>query len=322
MRKTVFVSSTFRDLAEHRRAVWDLLETLDVNIRGMEAFGARTEGPLETCLAEVEQSDIYIGLIGFRLGSVDAGSGMSFTQREYERARELGREILIYLRDDDATIRRSDIDLDPKPREKLESFKRTLRDNHTVDTFDSPADLITKLRRDLQRYVLPKKEEKAGDEFEQAKVVAQRFFLLPKSLSGSAIRLDLKFKGKPFAASRSLCQAFNLPYGGTIGTPVEIVRPAGEPFGGFKELFAAGKRADELLPHQGAESLGIYARLQFSPDDTPRSRARFFGEYVYMDPEPEDEDPFAEWRPGEGRIILLFSKLAGEDDTQRGVVAS
>ena len=137
MRKTVFVSSTFRDLAEHRRAVWDLLGTFDVNVRGMEAFGARSEAPLETCLAEVEQSDVYIGLVGFRLGSIDDSSGKSFTQREYERARELNLQILIYLRDEDGTLRLSDIDLDTAPREKLASFKRTLRENHTVDTFDA-----------------------------------------------------------------------------------------------------------------------------------------------------------------------------------------
>ena len=48
MKKTVFISSTFEDLAEHRRAIWDLLEEFDVRIRGMEKFGARKESPLET----------------------------------------------------------------------------------------------------------------------------------------------------------------------------------------------------------------------------------------------------------------------------------
>src|SRR3989304_7664596 len=47
MRKTIFVSSTFRDLASHRKAVWGLLEEFDVSVRGMEEFGARTETPLD-----------------------------------------------------------------------------------------------------------------------------------------------------------------------------------------------------------------------------------------------------------------------------------
>src|SRR5437867_1850774 len=136
MRKTIFVSSTFRDLSEHRRAVWDLLRTFDVNVRGMEAFGARTQAPLATCLAEVEQSNVYLGIIGLRLGSIDETSGKSFTQVEYERARALNLEILIYLRDGKALFRLDEIDFEEAPREKLASFKRTLRENHTVDTFD------------------------------------------------------------------------------------------------------------------------------------------------------------------------------------------
>ena len=35
MKRTVFISSTFINLKEHRRRVWDLLDTYDVNIRGM-----------------------------------------------------------------------------------------------------------------------------------------------------------------------------------------------------------------------------------------------------------------------------------------------
>jgi hypothetical protein len=43
MNKTVFISSTYDDLKEYRRAVWELLEKFDVNVRGMEQFGARKE---------------------------------------------------------------------------------------------------------------------------------------------------------------------------------------------------------------------------------------------------------------------------------------
>ena len=39
-------------------------------------------------------------MIAFRLGSIDEASGKSFTQEEYERAHELGKEILIYIADE------------------------------------------------------------------------------------------------------------------------------------------------------------------------------------------------------------------------------
>jgi hypothetical protein len=101
--KTAFISSTYRDLAEHRREVWDALKHFDVSVRGMEEFGARTTGPLETCLAEVEQSDVYVGIIAYRFGSIDPETKKPFTVLEYEKALEQQKEILIYIADDEST---------------------------------------------------------------------------------------------------------------------------------------------------------------------------------------------------------------------------
>lgn len=100
MQHTIFVSSTFVDLQSHRKAVWDTLAEFDVAVRGMEQFGARTETPLQTCLFEVDQADIYVGIIAFRLGSIESQSGKSYTQLEYERALTRSKEILIYLVDE------------------------------------------------------------------------------------------------------------------------------------------------------------------------------------------------------------------------------
>ena len=80
MKKTVFISSTYEDLKQHRAKLWDTISQYDVDIRGMEQFGARKSTPLETCLAEVEQLNIYIGIVALRLGSIDEKSGKSFTQ--------------------------------------------------------------------------------------------------------------------------------------------------------------------------------------------------------------------------------------------------
>lgn len=63
MNRSVFVSSTYEDLKEHRKAVWDLLGCYDVRVRGMERFGARTNDALSTCLTECEQSDVYVGIV-------------------------------------------------------------------------------------------------------------------------------------------------------------------------------------------------------------------------------------------------------------------
>lgn len=158
MPSTVFVSSTFVDLQSHRKATWEALQAFDVNVRGMEQFGARTETPLQTCIAEVEQSDIYVGIIGFRLGSIEPTSGKSYTQLEYERALALSKYILVYLIDEqNAKIPRRSIDVG-ESLERLDVFKKILRERHTIDTFVDEADLVTKLSRDLQRHALLRAE--------------------------------------------------------------------------------------------------------------------------------------------------------------------
>ena len=121
MNKTVFISSTFIDLKEERKGIWELLKKYDVLVRGMEQFGARKEDSLTTCITEVEQADIYVGIIGYRLGTIDKKSGKSYTQLEYDKANELGKEILIYLIDDELSkISPKYIEFDKIP--KLNSF--------------------------------------------------------------------------------------------------------------------------------------------------------------------------------------------------------
>src|SRR5260370_32678121 len=158
--KTVFISSPYKDLRDHRRQVWDALKQFDVAVRGMEEFGARTATPLETCLAEVEQSDVYVGIIAYRLGSIDPDTKKPFTVLEYEEAVEQKKEILIYIVDDDvAFFPRSLMDDDTLTRERLAAFKGKLRERHTVVTFSTPQDLVEKLSRDFKKQFPPKQQE-------------------------------------------------------------------------------------------------------------------------------------------------------------------
>lgn len=142
MNKIVFLSSTYTDLVEHRKMLWDLLESYDVKVKGMEKFGARREAPLDVCLQEVEESDIYIGIIGMRYGFVDEATGKSYTQLEYEKACELSKEIQIYIIDKEkAVIPVKDVDC--KNYEKLEQFKSLIL-KHTVAFFTDQASLKEK----------------------------------------------------------------------------------------------------------------------------------------------------------------------------------
>jgi len=86
MKKTIFISSTFKDLEVYRKQVWHVLQKHDVIVTGMEQFGARKSNPLDTCIVEVMKADVYIGIIGMVYGSIDKNTGKSYTQLEYEAA--------------------------------------------------------------------------------------------------------------------------------------------------------------------------------------------------------------------------------------------
>ena len=309
--KTVFISSTYEDLVEHRGAVWQVLEEFDVAIRGMEQFGARTEAPLQTCLAAVEQSDVYVGIVAFRIGSIDTPSGKSLTQLEYEHALHLEREILIYLADEQvAKVRYTDIDVDPVHREKLKAFKTVLQERHTVSTFSTPDDLAEKLRRDFERYFDPREAEpeEPREEFELTLKVVRRFLLMPKSMAAREVLLRVSIVGEPYPASRSLCKAFNLTYGSTIGVNIKVVKPDSGEMRDFTELYAAGARAEQLLALRSKMGeIDLYARLQFAEEDVRSVYGRFFGYSGYYDG-TDDSDPNEYYVPAEGKVILLFSK--------------
>jgi hypothetical protein len=62
MKPKVFISSTYEDLKEYRKEIWDKLSS-EIEISGMEKFGARPEKPLDVCLEEVARCELFINEI-------------------------------------------------------------------------------------------------------------------------------------------------------------------------------------------------------------------------------------------------------------------
>lgn len=153
--KKIFVSSTYTDLIQHRKNVWQLLKNYDVEITGMEEFGARTSAPLETCINYAKECDIYLGIISMRYGSIDKNSGKSFTQIEYETALKNRKEILIYLFDEFNGLTRIG-NIDFENYKKLDSFKTLLKRRHTVDSFVNEKELVKKINKRISELILRK----------------------------------------------------------------------------------------------------------------------------------------------------------------------
>jgi hypothetical protein len=230
-------------------------------------------------------SDIYIGIIAFRIGSVEKNSGKSYTQLEYERAYERNKEILIYMIDENnARVLARFIDKDER-RDKLDAFKRLLKERHTVATYRSPDDLTEKLGRDFRKLLQSKNviTQENLDEFEKASEIMRRFLLVPNEISGKEVRLKIKMRDTVYPASKEVCNSFNLIFGSTVGVRVEVLQPHGIS-GGLDTLYFTAKQIDEMSPCREDEEQEIYAKLQFTAARIDRVRARFCREIEYRLP--------------------------------------
>ena len=78
----VLIFSTYTDLIEERQSAVEAILKADHIPAGMELFKAGKE-QLETVQKWIDESDIYVLILGKRYGSIETKSGLSYTEIEY-----------------------------------------------------------------------------------------------------------------------------------------------------------------------------------------------------------------------------------------------
>lgn len=81
----VFVSSTYLDLIEERQAAVEAILDAGHIPAGMELFKAG-RSQMETIRRWIDESDVYMLVLGGRYGSIEEESGLSYTELEYNYA--------------------------------------------------------------------------------------------------------------------------------------------------------------------------------------------------------------------------------------------
>ncbi|MED2615405.1 hypothetical protein COF41_29865 [Bacillus toyonensis] len=87
----VFISSTFTDLEEERQTAVQAVLNAGHIPAGMELFKAADISQKETIKKWIEESDVYMLILGGRYGSIDEETGKSYTHWEYDYAKQLGK---------------------------------------------------------------------------------------------------------------------------------------------------------------------------------------------------------------------------------------
>jgi DNA-binding NarL/FixJ family response regulator len=162
MPPSLFISSTFSDLERHRSLVRDAVARLEFGSKAMELFGALPNTPKEECLRLVRSAQAYVGIFAMRYGHIDAATGKSLTQLEYEEAQTVRLPTLVYLMNEDLhPVLPKHVETGPSA-EKLSTFKAKLKQAHVVSFFSSPEDLAAKVTQDVVR-LLGGAKTQAGD---------------------------------------------------------------------------------------------------------------------------------------------------------------
>lgn len=87
-RLQVFISSTFTDLVAERQAAVSAVLKAGHIPAGMELFTAGDKSQMATIKQWIDDSDVYMLILGGRYGSIEPTSGLSYTELEYDYATE------------------------------------------------------------------------------------------------------------------------------------------------------------------------------------------------------------------------------------------
>jgi Domain of unknown function (DUF4062) len=93
--RRAFISSVMADMAEERQAVAAGVRAAGLRAILFEEFGGRDADPEEAYLAEVEEADIYVGILGRRYGK-PLKSRYSATHTEYLHAEKHGLRMAVW----------------------------------------------------------------------------------------------------------------------------------------------------------------------------------------------------------------------------------
>lgn len=150
----VMISSTARDLPVHRKQVQDACVRAGCDYVWMETLPAADADAVEVSMQMVDDADFYVGIFAHRYGYVPAGSKISVTEMEYDRAVKNGIPRLLFFIDDAHPITIEMVENgDGAP--KLKAFKERIGVERVGAFFKSAEELRTLVLHALQTAAPP-----------------------------------------------------------------------------------------------------------------------------------------------------------------------
>jgi Domain of unknown function (DUF4062) len=140
----VFISSTFADLKQERQAAVEAILTAGHIPAGMELFTAGDESQMNVIKRWIDESDVYLLILGGRYGSIEPTTEKSYTHLEYEYAVEKQKPLFAVVIDEEYLEQKlKQYGFEVIERERQESLKnfRTYVLTRMVRFFSDPRDI-------------------------------------------------------------------------------------------------------------------------------------------------------------------------------------
>ena len=224
---TVYLSSTYEDLKEYRRVVFDALRKSSYQVVAMEDFAATDRRPLDKCLQCIDEADIYIGIFAFRYGYIPSAEhgnskGLSITELEFRCAFARRKPCLIFVAKEDAGFPLQMVDAysgDGENGKKINQLRQFLLAEKTVSFFSSPHELATLVLAAVREQLVRTDQNHEGSSCEPGR--------------SSTIMWDIDRDGSPYPGLLHFSRKYAPVFFGRDGEIVDILDRLHLPEGHF-----------------------------------------------------------------------------------------
>lgn len=142
-RYQVFVSSTYADLKEERKAIIESLLNAKYIPAGMEMFSASNDEQFKYIKKIIDSCDYYVLIIGGRYGTINPSTGLSFTEQEYDYATSKNIPVLVFIHEDPNNLPYEK--RDDENRELLKRFRDKASNNRLCRMWKSSSELVANI---------------------------------------------------------------------------------------------------------------------------------------------------------------------------------
>lgn len=152
----VFVSSTYEDLKEERQAAVEAILTAGHIPAGMELFAAGDESQMAVIRRWIDESDVFLLILGGRYGSLEPESGKSYIHLEYEYALEQGKPLFAVVIKDEYLEEKVRVHgrsvIEAKEPRKLEEFREFVK-TKLVEFWGDPRDITIAIYKTIADFL-------------------------------------------------------------------------------------------------------------------------------------------------------------------------